>query len=67
MFTAARLKICPRFLVSPWAGYVMQARAWHETGELGVSFVDAPMWVKEAFAILDSETVKAMTFKRENP
>lgn len=66
MFTAVRLRICPRLLVTPWASYVLQARAWYETGQLGVDFVNAPDWVSTAFGILDSEQSKAMDFKREN-
>ena len=66
MFAASRLKICPRVLMSEWAGYVMKARSWHETGQLGVSFITAPEWVNHAFALLDNATTEALDFKREN-
>jgi hypothetical protein len=66
MFTAVRLRICPRLLVSPWAAYIMRAKAWWEKGELGVDFVTAPEWIGQAFAVLDSEQNKALDFKREN-
>jgi hypothetical protein len=66
MFAASRLKICPKLLVTSWAGYVMQARSWYETGQLGISFVNAPAWVSHAFAVLDNATTAALDFKREN-
>ena len=66
MFTANRLHICPRLLVTPWARYIMQARSWYETGQLGIDFVHAPAWISHAFAILDNATTAALDFKREN-
>ena len=66
MLAAVRLRICPRFLVSNWAIHMMEARSWHEKGELGIDYVTAPAWIPEAFNILAAETDKAMTFKREN-
>jgi len=66
MLAANRLRICPRVLVSQWSGYIMQARGWYETGQLGVDVVHAPAWVSHAFAILDNATTAALDFKREN-
>ena len=52
--------------MSDWAGYVMKARSWYDTGQLGISFITAPAWVSHAFAILDNQTSAALDFKREN-
>ena len=65
IFTAARLRICPRLLVSPWARYVMRARTWFESGQLGVDYVHAPPWISSAFAVITSEMSRAEQFKRE--
>ena len=55
--------VCPRMFVTTWTGYVMKARRWWETGQLGIDFLRAPVWVGDAFAILDSQVSEALTEK----
>jgi len=66
MFTALRLRICPRLLVSQWSSYVRRAQGWFETGQLGLTFDTAPPWVSTAFGILTGERMKADKLRREN-
>lgn len=65
IFTADRIGVCPRLLISKWAGYVMQARNWFENGQLGTNYIDAPAWVATAFSLLSSEITKAYKVKGE--
>lgn len=66
IFTADRLRICPRLLVSAWSLYVRRAQSWFETGQLGMTFATAPPWISDAFGILTSERARADRFRREN-
>ena len=66
IFAAARNRICPRALLNSWTGYVHQAQGWFESGQLGMTFIDAPPWISEAFGILTSERARAEKFRREN-
>lgn len=66
IFTAQRLRICPRLLVSAWSLYVRKAQTWFETGQLGMTFATAPPWISDAFGILTSERSRADKFRREN-
>ena len=66
IFAAARYRICPRALLTEWSAYVRRAQSWFETGQLGMSFVEAPPWITEAFGILTGERARADKFRREN-
>lgn len=65
-FAAIRHRICPLALLTEWSAYVRKAQSWFESGQLGMTFVDAPPWISEAFAVLTSERSKADRFRREN-
>ncbi len=64
IFTADRLGICPRCLVTDWGAYIWQAYQWQESGgDLGVSFANCPRWLVDAFNLLATERYKANTLK----
>lgn len=68
VFAADRLGICPRCLVTGWGADIWQAFQWQESGgDLGVSFVDAPGWLREAFNILATERSRANKLKLDKP
>lgn len=68
IYTADRLGICPRCLVTDWGGYVWQAYQWQESGgDLGVSFVDCPGWLIEAFNLLAGARYEANKVKNIKP
>jgi hypothetical protein len=58
--------VCPRLLVSDWAREVLTAHAWHDKGALGMTFLDAPLWLREAFGVINGATADAYEFRREN-
>jgi len=53
--------------MDPWSSYIWQAFQWQDSGgDLGVSFADAPVWLREAFGILAVERNQAMKLQRES-
>ena len=59
--------ICPRFMVTPFAGMVAKAHSWWENGQLGLTLFTAPAWVDDAFNVLASERNKAQMFRMKKP
>jgi len=67
IFLLDQMSICPRCLMDPWSSYIWQAFQWQDSGgDLGVSFADAPVWLREAFGILAVERNQAMKLQRES-
>lgn len=51
--------------MSPWSTSVLAAMAWWENGQLGVTYLDAPTWVHQAFAVVSRERARTMRYKAE--
>jgi len=58
--------VCPRLLVSDWARECLTAHAWHDKGALGMTYLDAPVWLREAFGMINGATADAYEFRRES-
>jgi hypothetical protein len=63
VFRAEAALVCPRVMVGPLAQCVADAYGWFEKGNLGVTFLEAPLWLGQALARFGSELMKAITFK----
>ena len=63
---AEQVNICPVFFLTPFARLVTKAYNWWESGQLGMTLMDAPYWIDEAFSILSSERSKARSFRVKN-
>lgn len=44
--------VCPRLFLTPWAAMVQGAMSWWEQGALGLTFIECPAWLHEAFAVI---------------
>ena len=67
IFLLDQLSICPRCLTDRWSSYIWQGFQWQDSGgSLGMNFADAPVWLREAFAILSNERGKAMKLQMDN-
>jgi hypothetical protein len=54
--------VCPRLLLTPWAGMVRGAMSWWEQGSLGVTYLDAPAWLHHAFGVISQARSEAMRY-----
>lgn len=62
IFKYENIRVCPKVKLSDFSSLVIRANNWFEKGQLGMTFLDAPIWVDEAFSILNSERNKALKF-----
>ncbi len=63
VFRAEAASVCPRVLAGPMGMAVSDAYGWRESGNLGLTFLTAPMWVGQALAQFGSELMKAVAFR----
>jgi len=54
--------VCPRLLLTPWAGMVRGAMSWWEQGALGVSYLEAPAWLHHAFGVISQARSESMRY-----
>lgn len=57
--------MCPRLLLAAWPSAVIAAMSWWEQGALGVSYLEAPTWLGQAFGIISRERMDAHAYRRE--
>jgi len=65
VFRADAASVCPRVLVGPVGMAIGDAYGYYESGQLGLTFRDIPVWVNDALKRFGSELQKALQFKRK--
>jgi len=58
------MQVCPMVFYTSQVKTIMQMRRWFESGQLGISYMDAPSWLVEALSTLSSAINDAREFVR---
>jgi len=58
------MQVCPMVFYTSQVKTIMQMRRWFESGQLGISYVEAPSWLVEALAAINSSITEAREFVR---
>ncbi len=65
VFKLEQLNICPLVLRSAFTNSIARAFNWWEKGQLGMTYLESPAWVEQAFSLLSAEREKVRAFKRQ--
>ena len=65
VFRAEMAGVCPKLFLNRWSIEVMRAKNWFEAGQLGVTYLTAPVWVPEAFSIIGAAQGDAYKYRAD--
>lgn len=64
IFQAEDIGICPMAFFTDRVRSMMQMRRWFDTGQLGVTYMEAPEWFVDALSVLSAAVSEAREFVR---
>lgn len=65
VFRLDAMGVCPWAFITDFTRQVAKAKTWWANGQLGVSYLESPEWIHDAFTVYAYEYNNARTLARE--